>query len=419
MNTVCPTNWTHAANIIPTHLHAARWAVTALFFVNGALIATWCSRIPAIQSAHHLDNGGLGLTLLCMALGAAITMPLAGAVINRLGSDRVSKLAALAYCGMLTVVSLAPNPVCLAVALFLFGAFHGSLDVAMNAQAVAIEKRYGRPIMASFHALFSAGGLAGAAGGGLLASLGLKPSLHFSLVTALFACAILVIMQYLLNVCEEKTLLEGNPTSTPLLVWPTPQVLALGSVAFCVMMGEGAMADWSAVYLRNVLLTDESVAAMGYAAFSIAMAAGRLVGDWLTACLGRVKLLRLGGALAAAGLLMALVSRETTVALAGFTCVGLGFATIIPMVFSAAGNTPGMAPGAALASVTTMGYLGFLIAPPTIGFVAELFGLPMGLSLLVVTSITASLLARTVGPSRFSSRPAFAPTPSPAIQSVQ
>ena len=178
---------------------------------------------------------------------------------------------------------------------------------------------------------------------------------------------------------------------------PTGGLLALGAVALCVMMGEGAMADWSAVYLRSVLSTNESFAAAGYAAFSIAMAAGRFFGDRASARIGPTNLVRWGGLLAAMGLSLALVARHPLTALIGFALVGVGFATIIPMVFTAAGSVAGVAPGIALASVTTMGYFGFLVGPPLIGFVGELIGLPSALGIVVLASVAAVALAPAVG----------------------
>src|SRR5881394_1511536 len=285
----------------------ARWAVRTLFFLNGALFATWASRIPAVQAERGLSNGALGMALLSIALGAMIAMPLAGLLTTRIGSDRVSKVAALTYCTMLPGIVLAPNSVRFILALFCFGASHGALDVAMNAQAVAVEKRYGEPIMSSFHALWSTGGLAGAATGGLLAAQGVKPLAHFVVVALLIAAAMPLVFPRLLNESERLVSDSSRRASQPRFPLPSRGLLALGTMALCVMAGEGAMADWSAVYLRNSVGTGESLAAVGYGTFSIAMALGRFFGDFLTARFEPVNLVRAGGTLAASGLLLALV----------------------------------------------------------------------------------------------------------------
>ena len=376
---------------------AARWAVKLLFFLNGALFATWASRVPAVQAARGLNNGELGLALLAMASGAVVAMPTAGWLGARFGSDKVCKATALVYCALLPGLVLAPNFALFALTLFGFGMVHGGLDVAMNAQAIAVEKRYGRPIMSSFHALWSTGGLTGAALGGLLAGQGLKPLAHFAVVAVLLAGAALLTFPHLLERAGAPVEASGKHAPTPMFTWPTRSLLALGAIALCIMVGEGAMADWSAVYLRNTIGTKESLAAAGYAAFSIAMAGGRFLGDRLTARFGPMNLARAGGLVAAAGLLLALMFQNTAVALAGFACVGLGFATIVPMVFSAAGHRPGANPDIAVASVTTLGYLGFLVGPPLIGFVAELVGLRYSLGMIVATSLVAAMLAPALG----------------------
>ena len=384
--------------VIQPQLLAARWAVRAMFFLNGALFATWASRVPAVQAEHGLGNGALGLALFDIALGAVIAMPLAGMLITHIGSDRVCRYSALAYGVMLLAVALAPNMLVFASALFFFGASHAALDVAMNAQAVAVEKRYAAPIMSSFHALWSTGGLAGAALGGMLAAHGLKPLAHFTLLALIFGAALVLVFPHFIKAPEEQLRHDTDHERIPIFPLPSRGLLALGAVAMCVMIGEGAMADWSAVYLRNNLGTREGVAASGYATFSVAMALGRFLGDYLTARFKPVNLVRWGGTLSAIGIALALVFGHAASALVGFALVGAGFATIVPIVFSAAGNRHGIAPGVALASVSSLGYLGFLIGPPLIGFVAELVGLRGALGILVATSLTAAALAASVRP---------------------
>lgn len=367
-------------------LVAARLAVASLFFVNGMLFATWVSRIPAIEQQRGLSHATLGLALLLLAFGAMISMPVAGALCVRFGSAKVCGIGILAYCAFLPLVSLAGDAWVFALCLFLFGIAHGSVDVAMNAQAVQVERKYRRPIMSSFHALFSIGGLSGAASGGLIAALGWKPPMHFFVVAVAMGILSVIALPHLLPTVEART--AGART----FALPSRALIGVGVIALCIMMGEGAMADWSAVYLHRIVQTSEGVAALGYAAFSIAMATGRIVGDRVIARFGPENLVRAGGGLAAAGLLVALLMPSPVFVLAGLACVGAGFATIVPMAFSAAGNARDVSPGVAIASVTTMGYLGFLLGPPLIGFLAQGVGLRMALGVIVLTSVFPILL---------------------------
>jgi MFS family permease len=392
---------------LAAHSHAdagrpvsARVAVATLFFVNGALVATWVSRIPAIQAAHGLGNGALGLALLTMAAGAVIAMPLIGSLTVRFGSDRLSQIAVVAFCALMPWLVASSNNVLFFAMLFLFGAAHGSLDVAMNAQAVAVAKRYPNPINSSFHALFSAGGFVGAAAGGVFAGFGIEPLAHFALAAAVLGGAAALVCRHLLFASEERTAI--STAEGPRLKMPRISIglLSLGAIALCAMVSEGAMADWSAVYLRNILRTTEGLAAAGYAAFSVAMLVGRLLGDPLTSRFDPVMLVRGGGAIAAAGMSLALFTHEPVGVLIGLACVGAGLSSVVPIVFTAAGDHAGISPGVALGLVTTMGYLGFLAAPPFIGFAAEFFGLRCALAVIVASSALIIALAPSVCRSR-------------------
>jgi MFS family permease len=375
---------------------APQRAVRACFFVNGALFATWASRIPAIKDERGLTNSELGFALLAIALGAVIAMPTAGYLVSRVGSGRMCKILSLTFCALLPAIAFVPSTPLFILTLLCFGAAHGAFDVAMNAQAVAVEKNSAMPIMSSFHAFWSIGGLAGASLGSVFAARGLASLEHFTVLGLLLAVAVLPAFPDLME--EGGALVAraeptGLTSATTRFSWPNRTILALGTLALCVMIGEGAMADWSGVYLRNSLGADEGLAAAGYAAFSLAMAGGRLAGDTLTARWGAVFLARLSGILAAGGLALALVSGEVWLSLMGFVFVGAGFATVVPMVFSAAGRISSSAPGMGVASVSTLGYFGFLIGPPTIGFAADLVGLRTALILIVVTSGAVIFLA--------------------------
>ncbi|MDQ2904728.1 MAG: MFS transporter [Chloroflexota bacterium] len=369
---------------------SARLAVALLFFLNGTILATWATRIPSIQARLALRPAELGLALLGTAAGALVAMNVSGYLAARFGSRSVTIIAAVILCLMLPLLALAPTLSSLVTALVLFGASNGSMDVAMNTQGVAVERQYGRPILNSFHACFSLGGLAGALIGGLVASRGIAPLPHF-LGIALF-CVILTlsVARFLLPAGA-----EAQRTAVA-FARPTRAILALGLVAFCVVLGEGAMADWSAIYLNGTLRTGAGLAAVGYAAFSVMMAMGRGVGDQLTARLGARTMMQLGGIVAATGLTLALVVTWLPITLLGFGLVGAGFSVVFPLTLSAAGRTSKQAAGTAIAAVATCGYAGFLVGPPVIGFVADALSLRIALSFVVVLSLCATVCAHAV-----------------------
>ncbi len=371
---------------------AARWAVAAMFLVNGALLANWVARIPAVQQRLGLSAGALGIALLGMAIGALAAFPVTGLLIAHYGSRRVTTGAALVYCAAVPLPGLAPNLPLLMVALIALGAGNGAMDVAMNAQGVAVEARYGRPIMSSSHGLWSVGGFAGALVGGAAAGAGIAPFPHLLGAAAVLVIAALVAAHWLLPVVADAH------SGAPAFARPTRALLGLGAVAFCSALGEGAMADWSAVYLHTSLATSAAFAAAGYAGFSLAMTVGRLSGDRLTHRFGPVVLVRVGGLLAAAGLGVALVVGRSVPAVAGFALVGAGLSLVAPLVYSRAGRTPGVSPAAALAAVATMGYTGFLLGPPIIGAVAQALSLRDALGLIVLLAVAIAVLARNVGP---------------------
>ena len=371
----------------------ARLAVLAIFFLNGVGIATWVVRIPAVKERLYLSAGLLGLALLAVAVGALASMVFTGSLISRLGSRPVVGATALLFAFALVPPSLSPNLPLLALSLVLLGAANGALDVSMNAQAVAIEKEYGKPIMSSFHAAFSVGGLAGAIGGGLIASLGVGVTPHFLGAAVAIALGVIVARRAMLPAEVDAGGSEGGPA----FARPTRALLGLGMISFCALLGEGAVGDWSAVYLKSSLGTGPGFAATGYAAFSLMMVAGRITGDRLTGYLGPARLVRLGGAVAAVGLGLSLAVGHPLVALAGFASAGAGFSIVFPLALSAAGRTKGTAPGPALAAVSTLGYTGFLAGPPIIGFLAQLLDLGAALYVVVLLSAAIVPLAGAVG----------------------
>lgn len=329
-------------------------------------MASWVSRIPAFQAKLSLSEGALGLVLMGLSSGVLVGLFFAGGLAARLGSGRVT-----AWTGALTSLTLLPlawanAPVILWINLFLFGMAISVMDVAMNDQAVRVERAAGRPMMSSFHATFSIGGLAGAlVGAGMAANTFFSPAIHFMLVGTVLLVAVTATARAFLP--TEPELTAGGATFR----LPERALWVLGIIALCTAVAEGAMADWSAVYLNQVLLTSTSLAALGYAGFSATMTLGRLMGDGLLAHFQPKTVVQAGGVIAAAGFVFIILTNSPWAAMVGFALVGLGLSNIIPIAFSAAGNTPGVSSSAGIAGVATIAYTGFLAGPPVIGLVAE------------------------------------------------
>lgn len=376
----------------------ARLAVAAFFAIAGLSFGSWVARIPEVKDAIGLSDAHLGLALLGAAVGAISAMTASGWLIDRFGSRRVVMVAGAGVCLALPLLPAAPSQLLLFLALFIFGAAYGVMDVAMNAQAVLVEERYGRPIMSSFHGVFSVGGLLGAASAGLVIGAGVAPVPHLLGVGLVLATLALAASRRLVPATGEP---RGDG---PVFALPTGPLLGLAAIGFCALLAEGAVADWSAVYLQRELRTTAAVAAAGYTAFSLTMAAGRFAGDGLTARFGAVPMIRGVGALLAIGLGLAAAVATPAAALLGFALIGAGLATAFPIVVSAAGRTPGVPAGTAVAAVATTGYGGFLIGPPTIGFLSDGaaglgfagFGLRGGLLAVALLGVAVVLLAPQV-----------------------
>ncbi|MEA2279073.1 MAG: hypothetical protein QOI62_1202 [Solirubrobacteraceae bacterium] len=368
----------------------ARAAVASIFFLNGVMFGSWAARIPAVRDHVGLSDGGLGIALACGAIGAIVAMPLAGAFAARMGSRRATRVSFALLCLAAGSVALMPSLPLLCAWMLFFGAAMGSCDVTMNAHGVAVERGYDRSIFAGFHAAFSLGGLAGGALGALAAAAGLDVRAHLALVGAAAAAIGLTWSRRFLDAGADAV---GH--HAPLFVRPPRRLLALGALAFACLLVEGASADWSGVYLRDELGTSAAVAALGFTAFSVTMTLGRIFGDRLVDRFGPQTVVRVGGTVAAIGFGTALVVAQPVAAVVGFACLGAGMAGVVPIVFRASGHVPGMTAGIGLAAVSSTGYLGFLVGPPTIGGVAELLGLPVALVLLVALATMVVLLAPT------------------------
>jgi predicted MFS family arabinose efflux permease len=368
---------------------AAWWGTVVLFLVFGLVVSTWISRIPAVQSALRLSNFILGLALLSSALGALCSIPLAGIWIGRFGSKRVCIFSGTAFCLSLVLPSQAVNGVTLMIALYIYGALAAVMDVAMNAQAVEVEKEMTRPTMSRFHGMFSLGGMIGAAAGGAIAARGVGTGEHFAISAVLNMIAVLAVSGSLLDTHDAH---KNTDHRLPFRKMPRV-LLALSAIGFCLLLSEGAIADWTALYLRQVLKAGSGTAAAGYSVFSAAMAIMRFLGDFVTARIGPIQAVRNGSLLGALGLTWVLCMRDAYWALPGFVVIGCGFSVIIPLVSGSAGRVKGVAPGAGIATVTGIGYLAFIAGPPAIGFLSQFVTLRGALLLVVVCCAVAGLLS--------------------------
>jgi HAD superfamily hydrolase (TIGR01509 family) len=373
-------------------MRPTRVAITVFFLADGLLVGSWAARIPAVQRQADLTNSELGLALFAASLGALVAMPFAGLLSERIGSRRVAVGSLLGGGAAFLLASFAGGLGLLAAALFAFGASFGALNVAGNAQGLALERLYGRSILSSFHAAFSTGGLAGAGLGAVAAGVGVGPPAHFAAVAVALAVAGLAAGRRLLPPEAD------DPGPTPILARPPRALLLLGAAAFFTLLAEGAAIDWSAVYLESSVGATAAVAALGYTGFSLAMATSRTLGDRLNARFGPVALARGGGLLAASGVTFALVSGSAAAGLVGFVAMGAGLGVVVPVLFRAAGSTPGVSASAGIAAVSTLGWLGFLSGPPAIGFAAGAVGLRTALGLVVVATLGLALLAWSAGP---------------------
>jgi MFS family permease len=378
-------------------LAGARAAVCTVFAAHGFIFASWAVRVPAIKEQTGASAAALGLALLGLSAGAVATMAIAGALCRRLGSQRVAVVSCALLSVTLVLPALARSAITLGLTLLIFGAAYGCLNVAMNSIAVDLVAALRRPVMPGFHAAWSFGGLAGAGLGGLLAPH-LSPLRHLLLVALAGLLATGVAGHTLL--ASARWLAAGpaqpTPESRPAKAWHralgTGRVVGLfGLIALCAAYDEGAIGDWGALHLRQDLGAGPGLAAAGYAAFALAEACGRLCGTKLLERLGRTRVLVLGGLTACAGMLVASLAPDVWLALAGFAATGLGLANLFPAAIARAGLLAGSA-GVALTSM--LGYSGFLLGPPAIGFLASEFGLRVGLTTLSFLALTAAVIAR-------------------------
>lgn len=365
-----------------------RVATRVAFFIAGFATSAWAPLVPYAQARLGIDEGVLGILLLCLGMGSLSTMPLSGYLAGRFGCRRVILVAALTAASMLPFLAVIDNFFLIALVLLIFGGGVGMVDVTVNIQAVIVERAHDKSLMSGFHGLFSVGGIAGAGGVSLLLAAGASP-LQSMLGVGVIIVALLVIS-------GRNLLPYGSDGDSACFVLPRGVVLFVGVLAFIMFLTEGAMLDWSAVFLTVVRDLDTTHGGLGYAVFAAAMTVGRLSGDFIVSRLGGWKILFLGSLCTALGLMTAVVVPSWMGALAGFTLIGLGASNIVPVLYSAMGRQTVMPTNLAVAAISTLGYSGILLGPALIGFIAQISSLPTAFIVMTAGVLFVAASARLV-----------------------
>jgi MFS family permease len=365
-----------------------RIAVGALFFLQGIAFASWASRIPAIQQNLHLSETALGLVLLSIPAGLLVSIPFSGWFVAKFGSRKVVLAALVCYSLVLISLGVAQTRFQLIGCLFLFGFCGNMSNIAINTQAVGVEAIYARPVMASFHGMWSVAGFTAAFIGTVMIGANIGPYKHFILIAVFILAAIFIVFRYTLKEDFNK---PGK--GQKIFVMPDKHLVNLGIIAFCSMICEGAMFDWSGVYFKKVVLAENAWIGAGYTAFMSTMATGRFIADWFTHRVGLKRTFQISGVLIATGLMVAVLFPDLVTAIIGFFLVGFGVSSIVPLVYSAAGRSNQMSAGVALATVSTIGFLGFLIGPPLIGMVAGISSLRVSFVIIAAMGLSVSIIA--------------------------
>lgn len=372
-----------------SYLNRVRLATSLFFFAMGFCFATWASRIPDIKSMLHLSEAGLGTLLFVLPIGHLVGMPFSGKIVTKYGSRTISILGVLLYALSLILIGLATSKWHLAVALFLFGFFANFCSIAVNTQGVYTQQLFDKPIMGSFHGSWSLAGFFGALISLLMLALKINPLQHFIIAFILIALIILFNYKFIIKAKEKKQEENAdysffkNPDIT--LIW-------LGIICFCGMASEGIMFDWSGVYFKEIIKAPGALVVLGYTTFMISMASGRFLSDFLVQKYGNRKVLILSGIVISTGLYSAVLFPYLVPCTIAFMLVGFGVSNVVPIIFNVAGNNEKVPTGIALTIVSSISFMGFLIGPPLIGFIAELTNLKYSFAVIGVFGMFISLL---------------------------
>lgn len=360
-------------------------SIGLVFMTVSILFGSWVTRIPDVKANLELSEGTLGLSLLGMSIGALLMMPFSAWIMSKFGTGKTIVIGILVAIVTMALPVFATSFWMLVSFLFLAGLCHGLTDVAINAAAAMIEQSQRIRILSTCHGMFSIGGMFGAILGSFLASMGVSVQVHLTSLAVVMIIFILLISKNLLKV-ENAEIEEGK-----IFVLPSGGLIGLAVIGFAIMMGEGAIADWSAIYIKDYLYGTAAIAGLGFAGFSFTMSLGRFMGDSIVPKYGSKNIIRFGSALGAFGLALVIFIPHIYVAILGFTIVGLGFSCVVPILFSAAAKVPDVASGTGIAAVTTSGIFGFLIGPPAIGFIANEFNLTIALGCVMVLAGLAAI----------------------------
>jgi len=363
-------------------------ATRMVFFMAGFATAAWAALVPFAKYNTGVSDGTLGLLLLCLGGGALVAMPLTGMLTARFGCRRVMVVSVLIFSAILPLLAVTSDARLLALALLLFGIGVGTTDCAMNVQAIIVEKASPRPLMSGFHGFYSVGGIAGAGAMSGMMSLGLSAS------AASLATTIIVLL--LLTLCVRGFLTYANPQEGPAFAVPHGIVLLLGAVCFIVFLAEGAVLDWSAVYLTEYRGLSEARGGLGFACFAATMTLGRLTGDRIVARLGQQRVVFTGALVAAAGILLTVWGGSWELALVGYALVGMGCANIVPVMFSAIGRQTAMPQVLAVPAVTTLGYMGVLAGPASIGGIAHHSSLAVAFIVVAIAMLAVAAVSKLI-----------------------
>jgi MFS family permease len=364
-----------------------RIAISCFFFLAGICFFSWASRIPDIQTRLQLSNAALGGILLSLPVGLLTSLPVAGFLVAKYGSRIIVIIAAAIYTITLPILGFASSSTALMITLFIFGFGGNMLNISMNTQAVGTENLYEKPIMASFHGIWSMGGFAGGAIGTLMVRYRVIPPFHFLCITGI---TLVILIIFAGNLIDKD---NSRNKQQPIFARPDRSILNFGLIAFCAMICEGAMSDWSGVYFAKIVRPDAKWITVGFTAYVSTMATGRFVGDWVAFKIGMKRMLQLSGVLTASGLMLAVCLPQFITATIGFL---IGVSSVIPLIYSTVGKSKVMSPGVAIAAVSTIGYLGFLMGPPFIGFIAQATSLRISFGLIAIMGTMIAVIATRI-----------------------
>ncbi|TAD83807.1 MAG: MFS transporter [Bacteroidetes bacterium] len=373
---------------IPT-LRRHRISVSIFFFVAGFTFASWASRIPDIQAKLSLSEGQLGAVLFALPIGLMTSLMVSGGLVTRYGSQIMARIASLGYSALLPLLGIANTTWQLVAVLFFFGIAGNMYNISCNTQAISLEKMYGRSIMASFHGIWSTAGFSGAAVGTLMVNFNLLPWQHFLLISMLGLAATTLFYPHIVPS-------DNSTAKRQRFALPNGKLLQLGLIAFGCLVCEGTMFEWSGVYFKKVVQVPAAFTTVGYAAFMGCMATGRFVADGVVTRFGPKRVLQLAGLVIFSGLMLAVLVPHLVVATLAFMMVGFGVSSVVPVVYSQAGKSTTLSPSQALAAVSTVGFAGFLVGPPLVGFLAQITNLRWSFGAVACIGLMTTVLASTL-----------------------